>query len=98
MKVKIPLARDAIMLGINQGLIMVLAVVVIGGLVGSGALGYDVAQGLRRGGSVGRRRVARDPAMGIALDRVTRGDETRGGKCSCDATEEGNGLRAALLV
>ena len=34
-KVKIPLASDAIMLGVNQGIIMVLAVVVIGGLVGS---------------------------------------------------------------
>ena len=31
-KVKIPLAGDAIMLGVNQGIIMVLAVVVIGGL------------------------------------------------------------------
>ena len=49
-KVKIPLARDAIMLGVNQGIIMVLAVVVIGGLVGSGALGYD-----------GRRRAAARP-------------------------------------
>src|SRR5207253_8009842 len=48
LKVKIPLARDAIMLGVNQGLIMVLAVVVIAGLVGSGALGYEVAQGLQR--------------------------------------------------
>src|SRR5439155_16987787 len=47
-KVKIPLARDAIMLGVNQGIIMVLAVVVIAGLVGSGALGYEVAQGLQR--------------------------------------------------
>ena len=35
-KVKIPLARDSIMLGVNQGIIMVLAVVVIGGLIGSG--------------------------------------------------------------
>ena len=34
LKVKIPLARDAIMLGVNQGIIMVLAVVVIAGLVG----------------------------------------------------------------
>ena len=47
-KVKIPLARDAIMLGVNQGIIMVLAVVVIGGLVGSGALGDVVARGLQR--------------------------------------------------
>ena len=32
LKVKVPLARDAIMLGVNQGIIMVLAVVVIAGL------------------------------------------------------------------
>ena len=62
MKVKIPLARDAIMLGVNQGIIMVLAVVVIGGLVGSGALGDEVARGLQRNEfGAGRRRVARDP-------------------------------------
>ena len=53
-KVKIPLAGDAVMLGVNQGIIMVLAVVVIGGLVGSGGLGYEVAQGLVRGASSGR--------------------------------------------
>jgi glycine betaine/proline transport system permease protein len=73
-KVKIPLARDAIMLGVNQGIIMVLAVVVIGGLVGSGALGYEVAQGLQRN-EFGQGVVASLAilALGIALDRVTRG-------------------------
>jgi glycine betaine/proline transport system permease protein len=79
LKVKIPLARDAIMLGINQGLIMVLAVVVIAGLVGSGALGYAVAQGLQRGqfgiGVVASLAIL---AMGIALDRVTRGNRSAG--------------------
>jgi glycine betaine/proline transport system permease protein len=79
LKVKIPLARDAIMLGINQGLIMVLAVVVIAGLVGSGALGYAVAQGLQRGqfgiGVVASLAIL---AMGIALDRVTRGNRNAG--------------------
>ena len=78
-KVKIPLARDAIMLGVNQGLIMVLAVVVIAGLVGSGALGYAVAQGLQRGqfgiGVVASLAIL---AMGIALDRVTRGNRSAG--------------------
>ena len=73
-KVKVPLARDAIMLGVNQGLIMVLAVVVIGGLVGSGGLGYDVAQGLGRGlfgqGVLASLAIL---CLGIALDRVTRG-------------------------
>ena len=73
-KVKIPLAGDAIMLGVNQGIIMVLAVVVIGGLVGSGGLGYEVAQGLVRG-QFGQGVVASLAilALGIALDRVTQG-------------------------
>jgi glycine betaine/proline transport system permease protein len=73
-KVKIPLARDAIMLGVNQGIIMVLAVVVIGGLVGSGALGYQVAQGLQQSlfgqGLLASLAIL---ALGIALDRVTQG-------------------------
>ena len=74
MKVKVPLARDAIMLGVNQAIIMVLAVVVIGGLVGSGALGYEVAQGLQRN-AFGQGVVASLAilALGIALDRVTQG-------------------------
>ncbi len=73
-KVKIPLAGDAVMLGVNQGIIMVLAVVVIGGLVGSGGLGYEVAQGLVRG-QFGQGVVASLAilALGIALDRVTQG-------------------------
>ncbi|HEU5363862.1 MAG TPA: ABC transporter permease subunit [Gaiellaceae bacterium] len=76
-KVKIPLARDAIMLGINQGLIMVLAVVVIAGLVGSGALGYAVAAGLQRGQfGIGVVASIAILAMGIALDRVTRGNRS----------------------
>jgi glycine betaine/proline transport system permease protein len=74
LKVKVPLARDAIMLGVNQGMIMVLAVVVIGGLVGSGALGYEVAQGFVQG-SFGQGVLASFAilALGIALDRVTQG-------------------------
>ena len=74
MKVKIPLARDAIMLGVNQGIIMVLAVVVIGGLVGSGGLGYEVAQGLQQSlfgqGLLASLAIL---GLGIALDRVTQG-------------------------
>ncbi len=77
-KVKVPLAGDAIMLGVNQGIIMVLAVVVIGGLVGSGGLGYLVAEGLQRGefglGVVASLAIL---ALGIALDRVTQGNRRR---------------------
>jgi glycine betaine/proline transport system permease protein len=72
-KVKVPLASDAIMLGVNQGIIMVLAVVVIGGLVGSGGLGYLVAEGLVRGGfGLGVVASLAILALGIALDRVTQ--------------------------
>ena len=73
-KVKLPLAGDAVMLGVNQATIMVLAVVVIGGLVGSGGLGYEVAQGLVRG-QFGQGVIASLAilALGIALDRVTQG-------------------------
>jgi glycine betaine/proline transport system permease protein len=74
LKVKIPLASDAIMLGVNQGVIMVLAVVVIAGLVGSGGLGYEVVQGLQRNefglGVVASFAIL---ALGIALDRTTQG-------------------------
>jgi glycine betaine/proline transport system permease protein len=77
-KVKVPLAGDAIMLGVNQGIIMVLAVVVIGGLVGSGGLGYEVAQGLVRG-QFGQGVVASVAilALGITLDRVTQGSRKK---------------------
>ncbi len=74
LKVKIPLARPAIMLGINQGIIMVLAVVIVAALVGGGALGYEVVVGLQRNefgdGMVASLAIL---AMGIVLDRVTRG-------------------------
>jgi len=73
-KVRIPLAQDSIMLGVNQGIIMVLAVVVIGGLVGSPGLGYEVAQGLGRSdfglGVIASLAIL---ALGITLDRITRG-------------------------
>jgi glycine betaine/proline transport system permease protein len=76
-KVKIPLAGDAIMLGVNQGIIMVLAVVVIGGLVGSGGLGYEVAQGLVRG-YFGQGVIASFAilALGISLNAITQGTRT----------------------
>jgi glycine betaine/proline transport system permease protein len=78
LKVKIPLAQDAIMLGVNQGIIMVLAVVVIGGLVGSGGLGYQVAQGLDRSAfGLGVIASLAILALGIALDRVTQGARPR---------------------
>jgi glycine betaine/proline transport system permease protein len=73
LKVKIPLARPAIMLGINQGIVMVLAVVIVAGLVGGGALGYEVVVGLNRDafgdGVVASLAIL---CLGIVLDRITQ--------------------------
>jgi glycine betaine/proline transport system permease protein len=78
LKVKLPQAGDAVMLGVNQATVMVLAVVVIGGLVGSGGLGYEVAQGFVRS-YFGQGVIASIAilALGIALDRVTQGTRTK---------------------
>jgi glycine betaine/proline transport system permease protein len=74
LKVKIPMARPAIMLGVNQGIVMVLAVVIVAGLVGGGGLGYGVVLGLQRNlfgeGAVASLAIL---ALGIVLDRVTQG-------------------------
>lgn len=47
-KVKIPLAMPTIMAGVNQTILMALAMVVIASLVGAGGLGEDVLRGLAR--------------------------------------------------
>ena len=54
---------------------MVLAMVVVGGLVGGGALGYDVVAGFARRDFFGEgsRRPSRSWSSGIALDRITQG-------------------------
>ncbi|MFC6081145.1 ABC transporter permease subunit [Sphaerisporangium aureirubrum] len=44
-KVQLPMARAAVALAASQGICYVLAMVVVGGLVGAGALGYDVVSG-----------------------------------------------------
>jgi glycine betaine/proline transport system permease protein len=97
-KVKLPLARDSIMLGVNQGIIMVLAVVVIGGLVGSGALGDLVAIGLQRNefgiGVVASLAIL---ALGIALDRVTQGQRSARDDRPARRPGRGWGLRGGRL-
>jgi glycine betaine/proline transport system permease protein len=74
-KVQLPLARKAILLGINQTLLMVLATVIIASLVGAGALGivaYEatakpnlkLGQGVAAGLSI--------VLLAIMLDRITQ--------------------------
>ncbi|MDH3249542.1 MAG: ABC transporter permease subunit, partial [Acidimicrobiia bacterium] len=46
--VRLPLAAPTIMAGINQVIMMVLAMVIITGLVGAGALGFETVRSLQR--------------------------------------------------
>jgi glycine betaine/proline transport system permease protein len=73
-KVQLPMARQSLTLAANQGLIYVLAMVVVGGLVGAGALGYDVVAGFSQGELYGKGLAAGVAIvlLGIMLDRIAR--------------------------
>ncbi|MFD5512027.1 ABC transporter permease subunit [Streptomyces sp. NPDC127051] len=78
LQVQLPLARPALLLAVNQGVVLVLAVVVIGGLVGGGALGYDAVFGLAQGDlATGLVAGAAIVCLGLVLDRLTQPTERR---------------------
>ncbi|EFE67545.1 glycine betaine/L-proline ABC transporter [Streptomyces viridosporus ATCC 14672] len=80
-QVQLPLARPALLLAVNQGVVLVLAVVIIGGMVGGGALGYDVVFGLAQGDlATGLVAGAAIVCLGLMLDRVTQPTERRAKK------------------
>lgn len=71
--VRIPLAAPTIMAGVNQVIMMVLAMVIIAGLVGGGALGFETVRAVTRsetglGFEVGLAIVV----MAMILDRLTQ--------------------------
>jgi glycine betaine/proline transport system permease protein len=72
-KVQVPMARGSLLLATNQGLLYVLSMVVIGGMVGGGALGFDIVKGFRQSEYIGRGLAAGVTIvlLGIMLDRIT---------------------------
>ena len=76
LQVKIPLAFPTIMMGVNQTIIMVFAMVIIAGLVGGGGLGQEVfinSIWLRMGdGLIAGMTIV---FMAMVLDRMTRGKQ-----------------------
>ncbi|MFI7498116.1 ABC transporter permease [Streptomyces sp. NPDC049687] len=73
-KVQLPMSRSALTLATNQGLIYVLSMVVVGGLVGAGALGYDVVAGFSQGELYGKGLAAglAIVLLGVMFDRITQ--------------------------
>jgi glycine betaine/proline transport system permease protein len=73
-KVQLPMARGSLVLAANQGLLYMLSMAVIGGLVGAGALGYDIVLGFSRSEEWGKGACAGITIVliGIMIDRVAR--------------------------
>jgi glycine betaine/proline transport system permease protein len=81
-KVQLPMSARSLTLATNQGLIYVLSMVVVGGLVGAGALGYDVVAGFSQGQLFGKGLAAglAIVVLGIMLDRITQAAARRTGR------------------
>ncbi|MGB1251344.1 MAG: ABC transporter permease [Candidatus Promineifilaceae bacterium] len=73
LKVEIPLALPSIMLGINQTIMMVLAMVIIAGFVGASGLGFEVVFGFTND-NLGRSVEAglAIVLLAIVIDRITQ--------------------------
>jgi len=81
-KVQLPMSREALVLATNQGLLYVLSMVVIGGLVGGGGLGYIVVSGFSQSQLFGKGLAAgiAITALGVMLDRIARYAAARYGR------------------
>ena len=78
-KVQLPAAKKSILLAANQGMIFVLAVIVIGGFVGSGGLGYLVILGGSKPELEGKGFVAGVVILllGVTIDRIAQASAKR---------------------
>ncbi|MDQ4502403.1 ABC transporter permease subunit [Sinomonas sp. ASV322] len=81
-KVQLPMSRAAVVLAANQGLLYVLSMVVVGGLVGGGGLGYLVVSGFSQSQLFGKGLAAgiAITALGVMLDRITQHTAARLGR------------------
>lgn len=80
-KVLVPSASSALMVGVNQVIMLTLNMVIIASMIGAGGLGFDVLASLRRldiGGGIEAGLAI--VVMAIALDRVSQAFAVRGVK------------------
>jgi glycine betaine/proline transport system permease protein len=81
-KVQLPMSKESLVLATNQGLLYVLSMVVIGGMVGGGSLGYIVVSGFSQDQLFGKGLAAgvAIAALGVMLDRIARYAAARAGR------------------
>lgn len=73
-KIELPAAKPTLLVGLNQCILLSLAMVVLAGLVGAGGLGAEVTRGLTRMEmGLGLRAGLAIVAVAILVDRLTRG-------------------------
>ncbi len=73
-KIQMPLAMPTVLAGINQTVMLVLAMVVIAGLVGGAGLGLEAVKGLARSDTgLGLEAGISIVALAMILDRITQG-------------------------
>ena len=73
-RVMVPAAKDALMVGVNQVIMLSLNMVIIASMIGAGGLGFDVLTALRRlDFGAGLEAGFAIVALAIALDRLSQG-------------------------
>ena len=78
-KIEFPSAKPTLLVGLNQCILLSLAMVVLAGLVGAGGLGAEVTRGLTRMEmGLGLRAGLAIVAVALLLDRLSRGALQRG--------------------
>ncbi len=84
-KIQLPLAMPTVLAGINQTVMLVLAMVVIAGLVGGAGLGLEAVKGLARSDTgLGFEAGASIVILAMILDRITQGWAARFQALSAD--------------
>lgn len=98
-RVLVPSARDSLMVGVNQVIMLSLNMVIIASMIGAGGLGFDVLAALRRldigaGLEAGLAIVA----LAVALDRLSQAYAIKAGKGETAAPGSGFAQRHPYLL
>ncbi|MCO5063984.1 MAG: ABC transporter permease subunit [Rhizobiaceae bacterium] len=98
-RVMVPSARDSLMVGVNQVIMLSLNMVIIASMIGAGGLGFDVLAALRRldigAGLVAGLAIV---ALAVALDRLSQAMALKMGDFHADAARKGLFSRYPYLL